>query len=75
MPLYEYSCQACGDRFELLVRSAEKPACPECGSARLERHLGVPAAHVAKGGSLPVCEPRSSAGGCGAPWCSPGGCQ
>jgi putative FmdB family regulatory protein len=74
MPLYEYACAGCGDRFELLVRPGEKPACPDCGSIRLEKQLSVPAAHTAKGASLPVCEPQPRGGGCGAPWCGTGGC-
>jgi putative FmdB family regulatory protein len=76
MPLYEYTCDKCHDAFELLVRGSETPACPKCGSQRLERLLSIPAAHVAGGAaSLPVCEtPRPSPGGCGAPWCGQGGC-
>lgn len=34
MPLYEYECSACGERFEKLVAASEKDsggACPECG--------------------------------------------
>jgi putative FmdB family regulatory protein len=73
MPLYEYNCPACSKEFELLVRGAEKPACPECGSARLEKLLSVPAAHTGGSKSLPVCEtPRG--GGCGLPQCGSGSC-
>lgn len=34
MPLYEYSCDDCGERFELIRRASdEEPViCPECGS-------------------------------------------
>jgi putative FmdB family regulatory protein len=37
MPLYEYECEACGDRFEQLVGStagidSEEVVCPRCGS-------------------------------------------
>jgi putative FmdB family regulatory protein len=74
MPLYEYTCTGCGDHFELLVRADEKPACPDCGSKRVEKQLSVPAAHMAKAASLPVCQPQPRAGGCGAPWCGTGGC-
>lgn len=76
MPLYEYSCMNCRDEFELLVRGGEAPACPNCGSERLERLLSVPAAHTGgSAGNLPICEaPRPGGGGCGAPWCGQGGC-
>jgi len=31
VPLYEYACDACGHRFERLVRTGETPdACPSC---------------------------------------------
>lgn len=42
IPIYEYSCQGCGERFEALVRGAAKPACPACGSSELERHFSLP---------------------------------
>jgi len=32
MPLFEYDCPKCGLRFELLVRGAAQPACPDCGA-------------------------------------------
>ena len=41
MPLYEYSCRGCNHRFEALVRTAESPACPSCGSGDLERLLSA----------------------------------
>lgn len=33
MPLYEYECQSCGRRTELLQRFSDEPltTCPECG--------------------------------------------
>ncbi|MGH7503927.1 MAG: FmdB family zinc ribbon protein [Longimicrobiales bacterium] len=37
MPLYEYSCTACGEAFELLVRKDTVPACPACTSTSVER--------------------------------------
>jgi putative FmdB family regulatory protein len=43
MPLYEYTCRGCGNRFELLVRKADVPACPSCGSQDLEKLLSGPA--------------------------------
>jgi len=74
MPLYEYCCQNCSKEFELLVRGGESPTCPECGDARLERLLSVPAAHVGSG-TLPVraIPPGGpcGAGGCGRPECGP----
>ena len=42
MPLYEYECEACGERFEQLVgppagASPDELACPACGSHELRK--------------------------------------
>jgi putative FmdB family regulatory protein len=37
MPLYDYHCKACAAEFELLVRAASVPICPQCGAAEPER--------------------------------------
>ena len=43
VPIYEFVCESCGHRFEELVgspgRRADEVACPECGSAKVERQL------------------------------------
>jgi putative FmdB family regulatory protein len=46
MPLYAYSCGACGAVFEELRRmDAAAPPCPECGEReRVERRLSAFAA-------------------------------
>ena len=35
MPLYEYQCEACEHRFEVIQKFSDPPiaACPKCGSA------------------------------------------
>lgn len=42
MPIYEYSCNACGLQFEALVLGGKTPACTGCGSVDLERLLSLP---------------------------------
>lgn len=40
MPLYEYHCKDCGNKFEMLVNFSEsdkKMKCPECGSENTEK--------------------------------------
>jgi len=40
MPLYEYQCKACGQEFEVLVRTGDPaPTCARCGSGELEKLL------------------------------------
>lgn len=70
MPIYEYTCDHCGNEFELLIRGEEKPACPSCGKVRLTRAMSVPAAHTAVTRD-PACPAKSS---CGMPHCGGGGC-
>jgi putative FmdB family regulatory protein len=44
MPIFEYSCRACGHAFEALVRpGVGAPACPKCQSEELEKLLSIPA--------------------------------
>ncbi len=43
MPIYEYACRACAQRFEQLVRAGDAPACPSCKSHDLERLLSLSA--------------------------------
>jgi len=38
MPLYEYKCNACGEKFEYLIQKKEEiPFCVKCGSRNLEK--------------------------------------
>src|SRR5229473_3349809 len=41
MPLYEYRCRDCGKEFEALILPSfsNVPACPACGSTKLEQLL------------------------------------
>jgi putative FmdB family regulatory protein len=44
MPLYEYQCDACGHRFEVIQKYSDAPidTCPKCGSA-VHKLLSSPA--------------------------------
>ena len=38
MPIYEFECEGCGDRFEELVAAGvDSVACPQCGAERTRR--------------------------------------
>jgi putative FmdB family regulatory protein len=42
MPMYEYRCQDCGERFEALRKASEADQgvrCPQCQGERIERLL------------------------------------
>jgi|SRR5262245_5540436 len=45
MPVYEYSCRKCSNRFEQLLFGKEKPACPRCKGNDLEKLFSRFAAH------------------------------
>ena len=72
MPIYEYRCEACEHRFETLVRGAETPVCPTCGSATLARELstfavstgGSPARYSAAPSPCGTCGDPRGAGSC-----------
>ena len=57
MPMYEYRCRECGERFEMLRRMSDADldlVCPECRSEEVERMLS----RFAAGG----CSPSGSGG-------------
>jgi putative FmdB family regulatory protein len=45
MPLYEYQCDACGARFELIRKFSDPPVqvCPTCGAEGLRKLVSSPA--------------------------------
>lgn len=46
MPLYEYECEACGERFEVIHKSFSDPApdaCRKCGKGPITRQMSSPA--------------------------------
>ena len=47
MPLYEYLCEACGRRTEVLQSFGDPPlaACPHCGGA-VKKQFSAPAFHL-----------------------------
>ena len=69
MPIYEYICQDCGEKYEKLVRSSVAKIelkCPQCGSDHGERTLSLFGAigTSSKSGSASQSV-RSTASSCG----------
>jgi putative FmdB family regulatory protein len=52
MPIYEFECMRCGNRFERLQKLADPDpsSCPECGQASVRRRLNAPAFRLAGSG-------------------------
>jgi putative FmdB family regulatory protein len=62
MPIYEYSCLACGANFEhwhASMKDIQTPACPECDCAEVQRRFSVPA--IKMGGGMPSDAAQESA--------------
>jgi putative FmdB family regulatory protein len=45
MPIYEYECEACGNRFELIQKFSDPlvEICPKCGEHKVHKLLSSPA--------------------------------
>jgi putative FmdB family regulatory protein len=41
MPLYDFRCRHCGERFEEFAAPAQSAPCPACGSKDVERVLSA----------------------------------
>lgn len=64
MPIYEYQCLDCGERFEVLQRmgeGAEGLTCPECETDRVTKQFST----FASGASSDQGSAASFGGGCG----------
>ncbi len=61
MPVYEYQCGKCDEKFEQLVRTGrEKAACPRCRGRKLKKlfsifGIGMPGGSM---GGLPRAESK-----------------
>ncbi|HEY3274981.1 MAG TPA: zinc ribbon domain-containing protein [Syntrophorhabdaceae bacterium] len=54
MPIYEYECRVCGERFEVIQKSGEDNeglSCPKCNTEKPERVLSVFCSGSPKGGA------------------------
>ena len=44
MPIYEYRCKECDEKFDVFVRSAaqkDAPTCPKCGSQKVQKNISL----------------------------------
>ena len=72
MPIYEFNCNECDERFEILFRSfsdKQKPICPKCETRDVTRLMSMFATSSTNKGS----SSGKSCGGCSAPSCA--GCH
>ena len=60
MPMFEFRCDACGERFEKLIRNTSTPGaieCPKCGSDRCKKTYSVFGMSYTRGESASTCAP------------------
>lgn len=62
VPIYEFACGDCGERFEELCGAGELPACPRCGGSGATRVLsGVsPPGRLPRGAKVKSSDSRRS---------------
>ena len=65
MPLYEYQCDACGSRFELIRKFSDPPleVCPTCGKGPVQKLVSSPAFQFKGSGWYITDYARKSGGG------------
>lgn len=74
MPIYEYTCQDCKQRFEARRKMTEGDnpiACPHCGATGARRAVSRFSAFASDGGQRRAVAGASGCAGCSP---SPGGC-
>jgi putative FmdB family regulatory protein len=64
MPLYEYQCEACGARFEVIRKFSDPPleVCPTCGKGPIQKLVSSPAFHLKGSGWYATDYARKSGG-------------
>ena len=81
MPMFDFVCAKCGEKFEELAAASDTttPPCPKCGAKQTERQLSCPSplktgAFPFKPGPVMPMGRGMPAGGCGMGGCGSGGC-
>ena len=67
MPLYEYECEACGQRFEVIRKSSDPPldVCKHCGQGPIRRLPSSPAIQFKGSGFYITDYPKTGDAGAG----------
>ena len=65
MPTYDYSCAACGHRFERFesIHDDAVKACPKCGKKKARRQMGTGAGLIFKGAGFYTTDSKKPSGG------------
>ncbi len=65
MPIYEYVCGKCGEKFSLLrgMNSRDDAQCPKCGSVDVKKVMSAFCCSSGPGGSSPAMPSGGFGGG------------
>jgi putative FmdB family regulatory protein len=58
MPIYEYRCLECGEKFDKLVRSMNSQVeieCPKCGGQKVKKLLSAFGVQISGSTGEPIC--------------------
>ena len=67
MPIYEFECNKCSHRFEVLIRNATRDmpkACPKCNKGQPVKVFSAFSVAAASSPQGAACEACPSTGGC-----------
>jgi putative FmdB family regulatory protein len=68
MPIFEYLCEDCGNKFEKLVRNGGNGVnCPSCGQEHLKQQFSTFAARATGASNVPTDMPSCPSGMCRTP--------
>jgi putative FmdB family regulatory protein len=68
MPIYEYRCESCAEKFEVLTRFAERDkaqVCPTCDSTKTRVLVSSFASLTGESSASDFMSASSAGGGCG----------
>ncbi|MBC2714710.1 MAG: zinc ribbon domain-containing protein [Desulfobacteraceae bacterium] len=63
MPIYEYNCEKCDKKFEILIMGNDKPECPCCGTVKVKRLMSS-CGFVSKGSGGETVSSSAGASSC-----------
>ena len=70
MPLFDFVCRGCGEKFETLVGGGRRPTCPKCSGEDLEKQMSVFAFRSSGAGKEASASSGSKCSGCAGGSCA-----
>jgi putative FmdB family regulatory protein len=58
MPIYDFECKDCGDKFEALVTVSAPVICPRCGGDKAAKTVSTHSVYYIKGDNSASTRPK-----------------